>query len=249
MLKEAIETIVNLAGKASAATILQSPLLPRGGYLVHNGKADPLSLPPPLRAHTVYTAEDLAAAAKTIATKPAIFHAPDQVVLLLDSDDRRERMTMPLTLASTFQVLQGLEETYLFQPKQLARLLKLDLAGTNYPDEIVRGLKRLKWKTQSELRQGFDHDRESIGKDVEAEMTADVELPEYVVIESAVYSNPGEDFGYEIRCLLDPQPLDQKIAFRPVPGELEEALQNAQIALRERLAAALPEVPIFHGTP
>ncbi len=252
MLKEGIETIVGLAAKQSLAHIVQVPGDPRNAFLVLNGKAEPIVLPPALRTHTVFTAEDLIAIA-TLAPRPAVFHCERQVVLLIDHDDRRERVTMPLTFASTFQVLQGLAQgdpgNYLFQPKQLASLLKVELAGTSFPDDVIKGLRKLRWRTGTETRQEFGHGRESIGKDVEAEVTADVELPEFVELETPVYDNPGEDRTHPVRCILDPQPLLQKIAFRPVPGELEEAIKLAQGTLRGKLQAGLRDVPIYFGEP
>lgn len=249
ILKDAIDRIVDLANKSSVAHIVHLPGDPRNAYLVLNGELTPLAVPPTARSHHVYTVEDLVQAARSdFATKPALFHCDSKVELLLDSDDRRERVTLPLQIATTFAVLQDLEEKQqLFEPKALATLLKVDLAGTAYADEAIKALRKLRWRTASEIRQEFQPGRESLGKDVASEVTADVELPEYIEIEGPVYSNPGEDRTYPVKCILDPQPFVQRIAFRPVPGELEEALRLAQLSVRMKLQEALPEVPIFHG--
>lgn len=249
MLREFVQSIVDLAGKATAATIVNIPGNPRQALLVHGEHREEINVLPPLRAHKVYTAEDLAAAA-VLGSAPALFHSEKEVVLLLDHNDRRERVTMPLTLADTYLVLDRLtEQACAFQPKQLANLLKIELAGTIQADDLIRSLRKLKWRSGSEVRQEFSHGRESLGKDIEAELQADVELPEFVEIDTPVYQNPGEDRTFPVKCLLDPQPFEQKIAFRPLPGELEEALKHAQGSLRERLQEALPDVPIYYGVP
>jgi len=250
MLKEAIELIVKLGRDSESMRQVRIP----GDHdrvLVGPDLVE-YRIPPEPRRHTVRTVEDLGAAAKREAAHSGIsvWHDDERVVLVLDEATRREWFEMPLQVAATFKTLRGLETSYLFAQRDLLSLLRVELSGCNVSSELIQGLRKLKFRSSAEVRGEIGHARESLGRDVDAEIVADIALPERIEIDSAVYTNPGEDAAWPVVCMIDPQPLVQKILFRPLPGDLDEAVRQAQRGLRGRLEATMPEgTPIYYGQP
>lgn len=256
MLKELFDRIVGFANENQKVSVVDVKD-PRKILLQQGDKLIERDIPPAFRSHEVYTLFDLIAAAKheAFCVAPTIWHNDEGVILLLNDHDRREQVTLSLELSPAFTSLAKLGAEVAagdhtgFEPKALATFLRRNLAGTLYDRRFVENLRKLKWKTQEELRQQFGAGKESIGKDIEAELQADVPIPEELTIEVPVYTNPDEDDKFTVRCLVDVDAFTKRINFLPEPGSLEAAMQAKQKDIRERLDAELPKVPIFQGTP
>jgi hypothetical protein len=252
MLKELVDRLVNLGRETQAARVLQVASDPHRYWIEHDAQLTEHAVPPPVRGHRVLTLEDLIAAAKSsFAVKPVVWHNEKGAVLVLDDDTRRDRVCFDLHASVPFVALQQLDAAAAkFSPKELAMFLRTTLASCIYNRDLVKLLRKLTWKTSSETRTVSGPGRESLGRDVEAELqTPDVPLPEELDIELPLYTNVGEDNLWPVRCLLEPDIPSQRFAFGPIPGELEKAAQFHQANIRERLEQAHSGVPNFSGVP
>jgi len=52
-----------------------------------------------------------------------------------------------------------------------------------------------------------------------------------------------------VRCVIRTHPANERIAIRPVPGEIDTAIELAQGSIRQRLEELLGDGAIFYGSP
>lgn len=255
MLQEFVNRLVQLGRESSAATVLDDTGDPRLKLLNVGGEIKELTVLPELRDHQVRSLEDLVkAAVSENATQPVVYHSEDGVRLLLDDSDRRDVVTFRLTTSEPFNALfklasGGENGVTLFQPRSLWRLLRTTFADCSIDSALLRNLQKLKWRSGQETRQEFSQGRESIGKDIEAELQSDVAFPESITPMVRVYNELGEDEEWPVRCLFEVDALEQRILFGPFAGELDRASQLHQGSIRQRLEQSLEGVPIYYGTP
>lgn len=250
--KEVFDSIVELGRKSKEPQPFASGN-PRELLYNVGGLAVVRKIEPDLRGHYVHTLDDLARAATgSHAVAPVIYHDHDRVILLLDDGDRRDQVRCLLLATQPLQFLQQLEAEparACFQAKELWRFFKTLFADCGLEVAFVRNLQKLKWKSGEETRQEFGQGRESIGRDVEAELTADVQFPDVVLLDLRLYENEGEDETWPVRCSFEADALEQRIHFAPFPGELSRALQSHQGSIRRSLAEKLPKIPLYYGQP
>lgn len=258
MLQEAIRELADLAVEAKRAAqprIIQIPgddrtifVDPKG-----DGQWEERKKPPAKRSHTVTTIEDLATLAlyarRTLGLDPAVWHAPDKVVLVFDQTNVWDLATVVLVYAPQWMTLLSL--TRPLSQKELLSILRVDLAGCLDSPSLLNSVSHVNFRAAMHGEGSIQHGRESLGKSVESEVAGVREpIPERGTVLAPIYENPGEQTRWPVECDLEIDAANQRFFFRPLPGEMEEALQLQQADIRQRLASALgEEVPVYAGTP
>lgn len=223
----------------------------RRGYLVQGGTAQELSLLPSPRTHTVGTLDDLAQAAAKWGKKGAIWHSPAGIVLVVDDDDRRDRVTLELQYHPHFETLRKLEEQASLDQRSLVRLLKHDLAGV-VPDSLLPKIRGLDVSTAGKQGSDLQHGRERGTREFQAELIGAKDIPETFAARVRVYDLPGleyETISLSLDITLPPALVSFIIT--PLPNQLHEAEHNAQRRIGAMLADLVEDdgPPIFFGTP
>ena len=96
----------------------------------------------------------------------------------------------------------------------------------------------------------MQHGNESLGHEIESEVTGAEGIPDDLTISMPVFSNPGEESKrYSLALTLDIIVKDQTFALRPQQDELEHVLVEAGESIRKEIVEALPDVPVLFGGP
>lgn len=250
MLKEALEFLSTCIATHHAAKVLSVGGDGRKVYVDQAGKIETIDVEPALRAHKVASLDDLIAAAKRWNANPTLWVSDTAIVLMPDDTDRRDKVTLALEKSAAYRRLEALEKCPDLNQLEMLRTLRIDLAGTANRANLITVIRSLKWKQSSSGNVDVQQGKESLGKQIENEVTGAGEIPEAVIVACAVYSNPGESAKrYPVACDLEVVPADQAFRFRPVADELRNVLTLAQGDMVAALRTALPSVPVFFGTP
>lgn len=264
MLKEAIEFVFNRGVEEIKAAKAQKFDVPGDGRMVlieHNGQLTERPVPPPLRRHTVDSVDDLIAAVKRWGLgnidvgddDGVLWISEERIVLVTNDSDRRETVTLPLVHSSVFAKVKSLSDhnTARMDQPTLIRLLRRDFRHADGVAELLAAVRKIKFR---QLEQGYSdvqHGNESMGNAIEAEVSGAGDIADTLIVPVNVFSNPGErEFRlWTVGLDLEIDAKSQRFILRPMPDEVELAVSLALESIRERLTKALPETPVFFGTP
>lgn len=255
----AIKTLLE-AGKQLANPIIKAADEPPGWYYLRQGdgsltrvRAEPVN-----RQHAMGDLESLISFLKDDPELPedlartTVWCGRESVTVLLDDEDRRDRIT--LELAFTPQWLKLLELTEEppkpWEHKQLLRFLR-DLIPA-FRSEDLAVLRQIRLRAQTDTEMSVSHSKESLGKRVMAEASGVTDLPEYLEAQVPVYQTPGEDLVAAITCDLDIDTIEGKFYLVPRAQDFENALQRADESRMRRLReglAGLPKIQVYRGVP
>lgn len=251
MLAEFVRSIAALGQSEKSVQLIKDAQFP-DEVLVRIGEtANWKPAPAPKRTHAIHSLADFIAAAvdKSIATDPEVYHDEGGVVLVLDRDDRRQTVTMPLHFTERFTKVSSLalkEQT--LSVRDAVRLIRFDLHGIG-ADVLVAGLNRLDFTRTGTNTEGAKHGRESLGRSVETAVQQADQVPEQFVARVPVYANNGlRAIVANITCGIYLDTQNPGIAIKPLADEIVNATDFAQRELHLLLATGLPGVPVFHGT-
>ena len=257
--KEALELMLDTAKKSQEATLFPELVTDTTRVVSIGGELQELEIPQPLRNHVVNSLDDLVAycsfALKNEMTaKPTIWHGKDGVVLIYNDDERRERVTFPLSLSSKFSTLQKLQEgkPYFMQP-EFIRLLRFELGMDNA--KVVSQFRKLNWKLGIETDREVTHGNNRLGKNVIDKVEGVAELPDELTVSVPVYKEAGERAEYVVQCGIEIDTVNQRFQLLPLPDELERIQNLAQESIFARLkdglaeSNAVKEFSVFYGEP
>lgn len=242
---DSLQKLIRLAQDAAGVTITNIEGDPRHQLLssVTIGCRF-LDIPPPPRNHVVHDLESLMAAvliANNSGCGKSIWHDDWAVVLLVNDEDRRDRVTLPLVHAAQFDALVQLANVRDFSHTDLIRFLRLKVAAYGM-EAVVSILRKL------------DLSRKSTGAaSVDATVTATRDIPDRFTVTVPVYNNPDCDRGYAVEMLLEIDAQTERFYLTPAPDELENAIHEAQgeidsmILADERVKAG--NVAVYYGSP
>lgn len=250
MLKEALDFLRDRFTVAAGAKLLNVPGDGRIAYVDQGGTLHQIAVTPPLRGHTVNSVDDLIAAAAKWNASPVVWINGQNIVLVTDDGDRRDRVTLPLVKSAAFSRLTALAKDPELDQAELIRTLRVDLQGTIRRAELLAAVRHIKFRASSSGQSIVQHGNESMGKTIEAEVTGAGDIPETVVVECAVFSNPDErEKSFTVGCDLEIVPADSTFRFQPIPDELERVIDAALHGIRDEIVAELGDVSVFFGSP
>lgn len=263
MLLEALKYLADLGQKASAPHRVDVKD-PRRAHFVVGGQVLDLDLPAPPRDHHAGSLSEVVALANRFAgspsARPVVWYDAAAVVLVIDDatgegldGHRVEKATLRLEPSDVFSRLVALRERpreAWFDQKAFIRLLRIELAGALPPVALLNTVRKVRFEngvtTTSEKRS----QRESLGREITSQVSADAELPEEVTLNVPVYKTPGESERYPLRCTVEVEPGDGTFRLLPLPDEVERVRFMAIDSVGDRLAHGLTEtVPHYFGKP
>lgn len=257
MLMEAIQYVFDQgflkATSALARVLKEVPSDGRTIVIEHAGKLIDRAVPPPLRAHSVDSVNDLVNAAKRWTTDPVIWVSERNVVLAIDDKDRRETVTLPLIKSHTFKTIESLRshDNGRMDQTTFVRLLRRDFRKSPDAATMLSAVRKIKFKSYSDGHSDIGHGNESLGKTIENEVTGAQDFPELMIVPCSVYMNPGEEIvETSIGMDMEIDAKTQRFILRPMPDETEAAIARALASIQQRIGAGLgKEVPVFYGSP
>lgn len=247
MIKEALQYLAEL-GKASVAPMKVDIKDPeRVTYLIGD-KTISIAVAN-YRDHAVNDLDSLIKSAETeSATSPVIWVGETDVVLILDdSDTRCEQVTLTLNHTAVFRRLLELRASSpWFEPKAFRRLLRVELYGALESSVLYDRVARIRFEAGQVTSQETSRSKESIGKQLKTEVSADGELPEDVVLTCPVYEDQEE---FAICCALEVDAARGMLQLVPFPDEIQRVTKLAQQDIKTKIEAKVPQVPVYLGTP
>jgi hypothetical protein len=250
MLAEFVGALGAQIKAAQAPTFHVHPSFPAQVFQCVGGEVKPLDVPPVRRAHTIKGLGDLVALLKDaeIAPAPDVYHSDGCVTVLLDRASRHATARMPLERTGRFAMLAGLAVKPVSLDSKGALKFLRQTIGDAAPQAVLAALRRIDFTRTSTGKAHVDHGKESLGRSVEAAVQQADQVPESFKVRVPVYGNPGlrgvqADITVGVYLNLD----DEVIEFFVLPDDVESAIQQAQAALQEALAAS--GAPVFYGAP
>jgi hypothetical protein len=258
MIAEALKAIETLVGAAAMPKLLKE--FPTEAIYVVNGEQLTVEIPAPPREHQVSELDDLIRLAARFAGEkdlpktmtPVVWYDADEIVLVLDDDGHRvEKATMDLQFSDVFKVLVALRrdpKAAWKSPRDFVRLIRIELAGAFGDNLLLNAVRKVRFDNGVATTAENSRNRESLGKTLTS--TLDVEVPEAVTLDVAVFNSCGVTWTFPVRCTVETNPLEGNFQLLPFPDEIERVVQLAVAAIADRLGHGLPEsVPAYHGKP
>lgn len=242
---DVITRIAELARENQKVTI---EVLPGGEeYIVAkpDGETTVRSVPVPRRNHTVYTVEEIAKAYHTAPNDARVWYSYGEVVLLPKDAERRDRYTLQLTASDQVNRLQEISGKAQTQRDTIKTLIRLDVDSST-----IAVFRRLDFSRTEKGHAVIQRDKESMGKSVEAEVTATREIPERLTLHIPLFVNPRLRTRYQVEVLMDIDPSSSMITLEIAPNSLDDATNEAMEHLRQILVEMdVNGEQIYFGTP
>lgn len=251
MLAKLIDTIGNLAVTADGVQITTHKGMPGKVVLSQNGAHEVLDTPPPRRGHMLCGYADVIKAAgdPDMTHDPEVYHSSDGITVLLQGEDRRDLVHVPLQHSQRWETLRKLERGGRFNVRDAVKLLRFDLHGTGV-ENVVRALSKIDFSRKSDGRTDIAHGKESLGRSVEAAVQQADDIPETFDVSLSVYTNPGMTVFSEtrVRCGIYLDVKEEVIEFKILADQMDAAENAAQTSLGIELEGDLPNAKVFHGS-
>jgi len=252
VLSEAIRTVAVMARRQSELVLQDIPQL--RVVAVRDGESPAVfhAYPPARRTGTeLLGLEDLVAAVLDgeFAPRPEVYHGTgDGVVVLLDRNDRSQRVVMPLVETDRITAVHSIGEKPL-TPKQAISLLRFRLSGS--ADHVIAAIRRVDFARRSDGKSDVRHGRETLGRSVELEIQQADQIPESFHVTLPIYLTPGlaEASTVTIEVGIEIILEEGLFRFQPLADEVEAAYHRAQVAIGDLLRSRLSDVPVFYGSP
>ena len=248
----AIDKIDSLATRAAGAkdklSIITAPAEPAHVYYTvdPSGKAERCIAEPPPRNSTLGSISEVTpfirevlAAAKSDG-RPVVYVDEDQVTVVCDDANPRDRVTVPLRLHDQFTLVQEISDKKYTQ-HELHRLLRIDLV------EMRRDTKLLDWLSQVDFTRGMttsgvaDKSKASIGRDIQMEVMSGTKqiAPDSIDLHVRVFDDPVMLTPTSVVLHTDIDLVNQKFGLIPAPGALKHEVQQALLSICDYLQKQL----------
>lgn len=254
MLAEAFKFLSDLGARAEKPFKIDLAD-PRRVYVSVGGVIAPWDIPPAPRAHTAGTLDEVIALAVRFVeagSHPVVWYDQDDVTLVIDDDGHRvEQSTLTLVTSDVFRLLVALRDQKPWHdPRAFVRLLRVELAGTLTPGELLERVKVTKFEGGSLVSARVGRGDESLGREITSRLDGSERIPEEVTLMAPVYKTPGETERYAVRCAVEVDPARCAFQLLPLPDEIERVRALAVASIGERLIDGLGDsVPCYQGRP
>ena len=248
---EALEMIFDAVKQANAAEILNIETDGRMKHVRIGSEIREIAIHPQPRKHGTLSLDSLIELAKKLPypQNAVIWHGENEIVLIHDDLDRRDRATMLLLYSMRYLLLKKLETTReWYEQLAFVRMLRLDLGLDN--TGVVSKFRRLAWADGSKTTGEFVHGADKMGRQINSQVENAADLPDEFDVEIPVYDEfPGEMLA--VRCAVEIDSRNQRLQLVPMPGELKRVLTATQEMIHETLVHELAEggTAIYYGTP
>lgn len=229
MLKEFVESVAKMAVEAAAPQVRAINLEVDNSWLDDKGELRLFYARPPRREHEAASLSAIVDFAERF-PRHAVWYSAASVCCLLDDEDRREDVVFTPSPSAAFTLLSEWAKK---RPSLSQRDLIFQLRTTLYPclasaGNLVELLRRVNFQAAEGSASEVGRGKSSVGKTIRAEIQGDGELPEYVKLVCPIFNGPLAHIRAPLQCCLEPDERTQTFQFFPVPGEVEDAIVEAE---------------------
>lgn len=254
MLAEFVKSLVDLTRKATTSELIDD-LGHRfdGDRLIVNGEL--VHLPPtiPPRMHDAHSIDALAAMAARGAN-PSVYHSAEIITAILDDGPESRRLDFvrwELTESDKWRAVASQAAVKRSHPEFVqfiedALRDEIDAAAPG----LLGELRSLRFRYSDNETGNVQHGRESIDRDIEAELTGADKLPQTFKLSVGRWAELPIRVTIEVRLVVDCK--ERKLALKPLADEVNLAEIDAHSKLSKLLrdalnAAGADAAPVFHG--
>ncbi len=272
MIREALELIQATARQAQTPVELKMANDPRAVHLCIGGQISVINIPPSIRQHAVHSLADLIAYVRRLTRlylppvedeegtpyqreeeagkgHPVIWHSPEGVCLIIDDEDRRDRVSFALTFSTEYELLRSFEENRSGMKQNVfVRTLKYTLG---VPEPLVAPFRALNWTTAAAAVGEVTAGRDRMGREVDARVIASGgnALPETITLDIPIYNECAMRGRYEVPCNIELDVQQQNLLLIPAPHVLDDVLDQSQGDLHTRILDQLSGIAVYRGKP
>ena len=222
---ETLNEIVTLARESREPFLLKTQPDSRKLYYCHDGHLKSVDRAPDPISHVVETTLDLATLANESDNEAMIFVGPDVVVCLLDREDRRDHVKMPLVRSDVFV---SASKGFNGKPKDAVKWLRAKLGMEPTPDNVVGRLSVVDFKTLKTERSAAVHGASTTGHSVESEVEQREQIPNRFELNTVVFMNPDLRKEVTLPMLVELDPELGSVSIMPAADALGRALIEAR---------------------
>jgi hypothetical protein len=251
MLAEFVESIRDLGSKARKVEFFTHPEL-LGKVFVRDGdKLTVHDMPPPRRLPRIGSYHDLVEALKdpVVAPRPEVYVCPTGVSAFLDREGRRDVLVVELETTAQFDLCAELETPRKMQPRDLVKLLTLELYGAGH-EHVAQAYRSVEFTRTTSGKTAIGPASESLGRSVEA-MVKQADIPLRFEVVVPVWTTTGFA-GYTAVVEFGVHLVHEEsvLEVRTLSDSCARARNSAVARMIEDLRGALGEdVPVFFGVP
>lgn len=253
------ETAVKASGASGKATIIDLRDTDSGAkkFLIvkPDGSTEQVAFEPYPRTHQLGSIDQFAdfvpnAEERKITANPTIWVCSGGVKLIFDDSagSRREcHAYVGLTATAAYAFLLASDRR--FNQKDFVKLLRYTL--WECLDDAGRlGLKAIRSFSSKNFvtsHGNVEHGRQSLGKELESEIRSDAgDIPEELTLHVRLFTDRALTRRFPIKCAIDIEPAEGTFSLRPLPEQLDAAVDEQLQAIANRLAEDT-ELPVFYG--
>lgn len=251
MIAEALKFLTDLAAKAQAPQKLDIPDPRFASYLI-GGTPERIGIPAAPRDHQPKSLDEIVELANRFSGDrgPVVWYDETKVVLVIDDDGHRvEKATLSLVPSDVFARVVALRlKPERHEQKPFIRLIRIDLAGTLNPIDLLNHVRRIKFENGVARTGEVLRGKESVSMDILSKVNTETAIPEEVTLQVPVYKTIGLKDRYGLRCAVEVDPADGMFQLLPLPDEIERVQHLAVDSIAARLKSGLVEtVPSYFG--
>lgn len=246
---------------ASAATkiaVIGLPGEPPGvyGIVKADGTFEKVKALPSARSHHLIRVDQIPDFIKDardrLQAKPTVWFDEAGVIVLLDDTAESARQSIAkveFNKSAQFEVIESCGDSWR-DPKQFVAWIRAELLDTlRNAKASMQLFKSLSFRVEETGKSNLSQGRESIGREVDAEISSEFgELPELLVFEAKVFSDPSLVRRQPIECSLDVDPRKCLLKVQPLAGQLQKAIDEELAGIGELLKSSV-DCPVYHGRP
>jgi hypothetical protein len=216
-----------------------------------------LAVPPPLRRRKAGSLEDLIAAVvrevEAVAgdagmqdERPEVWVGPSGVTALWNGSDSRESIVFPLAWTAPWARLRAWAATpQLLEQRAFIRELTYTF---NLDAALIAPWRKLDFLNAVKSAGEVAHGRDRLGREITAQATGTVDLPETIPVCVPVFEEMGERALYTAVCRVEIDAAANRVGLVPNPLELRAIEESHLRGVYQRLREGLvDDVPVYLG--
>ena len=250
MIKEGIQSIVDLTIQATSARVIESEI--PGFYEVHEHGTVKLEASPEFRIADLESLDSLIrfVAANDICESPEVYVGHEKITVLCSAPSRLNSAHLKLYHSERFMFLEGLAGGRSFSPGDAVTAFRFALEGTG-ADPFILAMRHIDFSRSSDGAFSKEHGKESLGRRVEAKAQGREGVPESFKVTVPVFGAVGlREFQSDVRLGVELRPESETVYVRAFSDELQSARLNACRQIVNHLAGEFGnEIRVFQGAP
>lgn len=242
MIAEALKFIFDKADKSVNLVSTVRKTGPRERVVLLAGEETVETVERPLVQRTSLTLDAVALLTTNFkGDRPSAYVNESGIAVILDNDDRLERVEMEFLLSDQYQAFVKLADG--LDQRRLIRSLRTSLAGCIDHANFVQILRQLEFDVNHGSRSDVHHGQESLGRKVEKEVRAKAgEMPEEIVIRLPLYKVPHDvPTIIELKCAVTMDIDNEQISIEATGDSLSRESKRVMTDIIGRLDGMMPE--------